>query len=79
MIDVSRLAEVIINILVRYLDLPKIIISDRNSLFLLKFWFPLYYFFKIKCRVSRAFYPQTNNQSKRKSSIIEAYLRTFVN
>ena len=44
-----------------------------------KFWFSLYYFLKIKRRLSTAFYPQTNGQTKMQNSTMEAYLRVFIN
>ena len=53
--------------------------TDRGSLFISKFCLSLCYFFSIKRRLSTAFQPQTNGQTKRQNSTIEAYLRAFVN
>ena len=78
-IDVPGLAEVIINVVVRYHGLPDSIIIDRGSLFPLKFWSLLCNFLDIKRRLSTAFYPQTDGQTERQNSIMEAYLRIFVN
>ena len=44
----SRLAKVIIDMVVQYHDLLDSIISDRGAIFLSKFWFSLCYFFGIK-------------------------------
>ena len=44
-----------------------------------KFWSLLCYFLEIKKKLSMAFFPRTDSQTKRQNSIIEAYLRTFVN
>ena len=45
----------------------------------LKFWSSLCYFLGIKQRLSTAFHPQTDGQTKRQNSTIEAYLQAFVN
>ena len=53
--------------------------SDRGLLFTSKFWLSLCYFLGIKRRLSTAFHPQKDGQTKRQNSTIEAYLRAFVN
>ena len=78
-IDATSLAKVIIDVLVRHHSLSDSIIIDWGSLFTLKFWSLLCYFLGIKRRLSTAFHPQTNGQTERQNSIIEAYLRAFVN
>ncbi len=77
--DASGLAEVILDGVVRHYDLPDSIVSDRGLVFTSKFWSLLYYFFGIKRWLSTAFHPQTDGQTKRQNSTIEAYLRAFVN
>ena len=44
-----------------------------------KFWSLPCYFLGIKRRLSTAFHPQIDGQTKRQNSTMEAYLRTFVN
>ena len=78
-IDAPGLAEVIIDVVVRHHGLPDSIISDRGAIFTSKFWSSLCYFLGIKRRLSTAFYPQTDGQTKRQYSTIKAYLRAFVN
>ena len=78
-IDAPGLAEVIIDVVVRHHGLPDSIITDRGSLFTSKFWSSLCYFLGIKRRLSTAFYPQTDGQTERQNSTMEAYLRVFVN
>ena len=78
-IDAQKLAEVILDVVVRHHGLPDSIVSDRGSLFTSKFWSLLCYFLDIKKRLSIAFYPQTDSQTKRLNSTMEAYLRAFVN
>ena len=79
MIDALGLAEVIIDVVVRHHGLPDSIITDWGSLITSKFWSSLCYFLEIKRILSTAFHPQTNGQTERQNSTIEAYLRAFVN
>ena len=72
-------AEVIIDVVVQYYGLPDLIVTDRELLFTSKFWLLLCYFLGIKRRLSTAFHPQTDGQTKRQNSTMEAYLRAFDN
>ena len=78
-IDAPGLAEVIIDVVVRHHGLLDSIITDWGSLFTSKFWSLLCYFLEIKKRLSMAFHSQTNGQTERQNSIMEAYLRAFLN
>ena len=53
--------------------------TDKSSLFTSKFWSSLCYFLGVKRRLSTAFHPQTDGQTERQNSTMEAYLRAFVN
>ena len=78
-INVPGLAEVIIDVVVQHHGLPDLIVTDRGSLFLSKFWSSLYYFLDIKRRLSTASHPQTDGQTERQNSTMEAYLQVFIN
>ncbi len=78
-INTSSLAEVILNIVVQHHGLPDSIMSDQSSVFTSKFWSLLCYLFEIKQKLSIAFHPQTDGQTKSQNSKMEAYLRAFVN
>ncbi len=78
-IDAPGLAEVIIDMVVHHYGVPEFIVIDQGSLFTSKFWFLLCYFLGIKKKLSTAFHFQTNGQTERQNSMIEAYLRAFVN
>ena len=56
-INAPGLAEVIIDVVVRYHGLPDSIISDWGAIFTSKFWSSLCYFLGIKPRLSTAFHP----------------------
>ena len=53
--------------------------TNKSLLFTFKFWSSLFYFLGIKRQLSITFHPQTDGQTKRQISTIEAYLRAFVN
>ena len=78
-INAPGLAEVIINMVVWHHGLPDLIVTNKSSFFILKFWSSLCYFFSIKRWLSNAFHVQTNAQTERQNSIIKAYLSNFVN
>ena len=78
-IDAPGLAKVIIDMVVRHHGLSDSIISDRRAIFTSKFWSLLCYFLGIKQRLSNAFHPQTDGQTERQNSSMEAYLQDFVN
>ena len=78
-IDAPGLAEVIIDVVVRHHGLPDSIVTNRESLFTLKFWSLLCYFLGIKWRLSTAFYLHTDGQTKKQNSTMETYLWAFVN
>ena len=78
-INALGLAEVIIDVVVRHHGLPDLIVTDQGSLFTSKLWSSLCYYLGIKRRLSTAFHPQTDGQTKRQNNTMEAYLRAFVN
>ncbi len=78
-INAPTLAEVIIEAIVQHHGLPDSIVSDQGLVFTSKFWSSLCYILGIKRKLSTAFHPQTDGQTKRQNSTMEAYLRAFVN
>lgn len=76
-INAPGLPEVIIDVGVRYHGLPDLIVTDRNSLFTSKVWSSLCYFLGIQRRISTAFHPQTDGQTERQNSTMEAYLQAL--
>ena len=78
-IDVPWLAEVILDVVVWHHGLPDSIVTERGSLFTSKFLSLLCYFLGIKRKLLTVFYPQTDGQTERQNSTIEAYLQAFIN
>ena len=60
-LNAPRLAEVIIDMVVRHHGLPNLIITNWGSLLTLKFWSSLCYFFGIKWKLFTAFHTQTDS------------------
>ena len=78
-IDAPGLVEIIINVIMRHHGLSDSIVTNRRSLFTSKFWSLLCYFLDIKRKLSTALHSQTDGQTKRQNSTMEAYLRAFIN
>lgn len=78
-INTPALAEVIIKAVVWYHVLPNLIVSDRDSVFITKFWSLLCKFMRIKQGLSIIFDPQISRQTQRQNSTMKAYLRAFIN
>ena len=78
-IDTPGLAEVIVDVVVWHHGLPDSIVTNRGYLFTSKFWSLLCYFLRVKRKLSTAFHPRTDGQTKRQNSTMEAYLQVFVN
>ena len=56
-IDVSSLAEVIIDVIMHYHGVLESIVMDQGLFFTSKFWSSLYYFLEIKRKLFITFYP----------------------
>ena len=78
-IDAPDFAEVIINVMIKHYGFPDSIVTNRELLFTSKFWSLLCYFLGIKQKLFTAFYPQTDGQTKRQNSTMDAYFWAFVN
>ncbi len=71
--------EVITREVIRLHGVTSGIISDRGSLFTSRLWVNLMHSFRIERRLSTAFHPQTDKKTERQNSVLEQYLRSYVN
>jgi transposase InsO family protein len=58
---------------------PETIISDRGTQFISKFWTKLSSRFSIVLKHSSAYHPEANGQTKKINTILEQYLRAYIN
>ena len=78
-IDAPGLAEVIIDVIVWHHGLPDSIVTNKGSFFTSKFRSLLCYFLGVKQKLLTTLHPQTDGQTKRQNSTMEAYLQVFIN
>ncbi len=60
-------------------EIFEVIITDRESLFISKYWSAFCYHLKLALRYSIAFHSQTDDQTERQNQTLEQYLRNYVN
>ena len=63
---------------VKYWELPKSIISDRDPRFTGRLWTELFKLLGSELHFSTSFHPQTDGQTERVNALLECYLRYFV-
>lgn len=68
--------QVLVEVVIRYRGFSDSIVTDQVSLFTFKFWSSIYYYLNAKRRLGIAFHPQIDGQTERKTSTIEAGLKT---
>ncbi|MCH83675.1 hypothetical protein A2U01_0004501, partial [Trifolium medium] len=73
-----KVAELFINLICKIHGLPKSIVSDRDPIFISKFWADLFKFSGTLLRMSSSYHPQTDGQIEVTNRTIEQYLRAFV-
>jgi hypothetical protein len=76
--DVQRYAEIYIARMLCLHGVPKMIISDRGSQFVARFWEQLPTSLGTRLIHSSAYHPQTDGQTKRVNQILEDMLRACV-
>jgi hypothetical protein len=78
-ITAKELSSLFLQNIFRLHGLPKYIVSDRGPGFTSKFWKELLKQLNVKSNLSTAFHPQTDGQTERINSVLEQYLRIYVN
>ena len=78
-ITTEQLAELFVREVVRLHGLPTNIVTDRGSVFASEFWTDLLYLLMVSRNMSTAYHPQSDGQTERLNSVLEQYLRSFIN
>jgi len=78
-ITAQERTQLILDGIVRLHRLPEEIMSDRGPQFASKFWRRLFELLGVDIRLSSAFHPETDGQTKRTNQTLEQYLRYTVN
>jgi len=78
-LDARQCANLFMKEIVRLHGLPHDIITDRGTLFTSDLWKETTGKLGIERRLSTAFHPQTDGQTERTNTILEQYLRAYIN
>ena len=74
----EEFADLIMREVFHHHSLPNVIISDRDPQFVSHFWKHLWEGLKISGKLSSAYHPQNDGQTKRTKQTLKQYLRCFI-
>ena len=78
-VTAPQVAQLFYSNVYRHHGLPDVIISDRDSIFMSKFWRELFTILGTNLRPSSAYHPQTDGQTEVVNKKIEEMIRSFIN
>ena len=61
-----------------YFGIPEIIITDRDAIFISKYWQTIFSSLGTKLKISTVYYPETDGQTERMNQIVQNYLRIYI-
>ena len=77
--DVEQLKYIVLNRFIRYQEISKRLINDKDKLFISNYWKTLLSMLRIKLKMSTTFHSQTNDQTKKTNQSLKQYLRHYIN
>ena len=75
----EQFAQLFLRTVVQEHGTPAHIVTDRDKIFVSKFWNGLLQGLQVRSKMSSAYHPETDGQSERMNQVIEQYLRIFAN
>ena len=61
-----------------YFGIPEIIITNRDAIFISKYWQIILSSLGTKLKMSTVYYPETDRQTERMNQVIQNYLRIYI-
>jgi hypothetical protein len=74
----TSIAQTFLDNVVKLHGMPASIVTDRDIIFVSKFWKTLFKLYKVDLKLSTAYHPKTDGQSERVNQCLEMYLRCAV-
>ena len=78
-INSEQLANLFVKEIIRLHGVPANIVTDRGSVFASSFWADFMFLLQVRRSLSTSYHPQTDGQTERLNSVLEQYLRSFIN
>ena len=75
----KQLEMIILNRLIKYNEISKSIINDKDKFFTFNYWKTLISLWKTRLKMFIVYHFQTNDQTKRTNQSLEQYLRHYIN